>query len=107
MFSLFLTTCIAAETDEQHEHTLRKVFRRAREKNVRFNRNKIQLRMQQCKYIGHLLTSEGIRADPNKVKAISDIGSPTDAQDCIVSYLSQFVLHLADLTAPLRQLMHS
>jgi len=86
------------------------VFTRAREKNVRFNRNKIQLRVQQCKYIGHLLTPEGIRADPNKVKAISDMGSPTDAQELhrlqgMVTYLSKFVPHLADLTAPLRQLM--
>ena len=57
------------------------MFTRAREKNVRFNRNKIQLRVQHCKYIGHLLTPEGSRADPNKVKAISDMGSPTDAQE--------------------------
>jgi len=79
VFVIFDDLLIAAETDEQHEKTLRKVFIRAREKNVRFNRNKIQLRLQQCKYIGHLLTPEGIRSDPNKVKAISDMGSHTDA----------------------------
>ena len=56
------------------------------------------------------MTPEGIRADPNKVKAISDMGSPTDAQElyCLqgmVTYLSKFVPHLADLNAPLRRLM--
>ena len=76
VFVIFDDLLIAAASDGEHEQTLRKVFlfERAREKCVSFNRNKIQLRVRQCKYIGHLLTSEGICPDPDKVKAISDMG---------------------------------
>lgn len=110
VFVIFDDLLIAAASDEEHEQTLRKVFERAREKCVRFNRNKIQLRVRQCKYIGHLLTPEGICPDPDKVKAISDMAPPADAKELhrlqgMVTYLSKFVPHLADLTAPLRQLL--
>jgi len=110
VFVIFDDLLIAAASDEEHEQTLHKVFERAREKCVRFNRNKIQLRVRQCKYIGHLLTPEGICPDPDKVKAISDMGPPADAKELhrlqgMVTYLSKFVPHLADLTAPLRQLL--
>jgi len=46
VFVIFADLLIAAELDEKHELTLRKVLERAREKGVRFNRNKIQLREQ-------------------------------------------------------------
>jgi len=110
VFVIFDDLLIAAESDEQHELTLRKVLERAREKGVRINRNKIQLWVRQCKYVGHLLTPEGVSPDPDKVKAISDKDPPGDAKELhrlqgIVTYLSKFVPHLADLTAPLRQLL--
>ena len=110
VFVIFDDLLIAAESDEQHEKTLRAVFERAREKGVRFNRNKIQLRVRECKYIGHSLTPDGIRPDKDKVKAISDMRPPADAKELhrlqgMVTYLSKFVPHLADLTAPLRQLL--
>ena len=86
------------------------VFERAREKGVRFNRNKIQLHVRECRYIGHLLTVDGLRPDADKVKAISEMCPPADAKELhrlqgMVTYLSKFVPHLADLTAPLRQLL--
>ena len=110
VFVIFDDLLIAAESDEEHEQTLRKVFERAREKGVRFNRNKIQLRVRECKYIGHLLTPDGVRPDADKVKAVSEMRPPADAKELhrlqgMVTYLSKFVPHLANLTAPLRQLL--
>ena len=86
------------------------VFERARMKGVRFNKNKIQLHVRECKYIGHVLTPDGVRPDEEKVKAISDMRTPADAKELhrlqgMVTYLSKFVPYLADLTAPLRQLL--
>ena len=34
--------------------------------------------MTEVPYIGHLLTSEGIKADPNKVEAVQKMPQPTD-----------------------------
>jgi len=80
VFVIFDDLLIAAESDEQHEKALRTVFEQTREKDVRFNRNKIQLRVRECKYIGHLLTPDNVRSDEDKVKAISDMHPPADAK---------------------------
>ena len=110
VFVIFDDLLIAAESEAEHEQVLRMVFERARATGVRFNRNKIQLRVRECKYIGHTLTPEGIRPDVEKVKAIVDMTSPTDVKELhrlqgMVTYLSKFVPNLADLTAPLRHLL--
>ena len=110
VFIIFDDLLIAAESDEQHQRTLQMVFERARMKGVRFNKNKIQLRVRECKYIGHVLTPDGVRPDEEKVKAISDMRTPADGKELhrlqgMVTYMSKFVPHLADLTAPLRQLL--
>jgi len=66
--------------------------------------------VRHCKYVGHLLTPEGVSPDTDKVKAISDMDPPGDAKELhrlqgMVTYMSTFVSHRAHFTAPLRQLM--
>lgn len=46
------------------------LLERCCEKNIKLNPKKLQLRKQEVPYIGHLLTPDGLRPDPNKVKAI-------------------------------------
>ena len=62
-------------------------------------------------FIGHIATSEGIRADPNKVKAITEMPRPTDVIGVqrllgMSQYLAKFLPQLSDLTKPLRELTH-
>ena len=37
-----------------------------------------ELGMTEVPYIGHLLTSEGIKPDPKKVEAVQKVPQPTD-----------------------------
>ena len=60
-------------------------------------------------YIGHLLTSEGVRADPSKVEAILQMTKPEDVQGVrrivgMTNYLARFLPKLSDVSEPLRQL---
>lgn len=43
---------------------------RCRKLNIKLNPEKLQLRQKEVPYIGHLLTSEGLKVDPGKVTAI-------------------------------------
>ena len=43
---------------------------RCSEKNIKLNPKKLQLRKQDVPYIGHVLTPDDLKPDPNKVKAI-------------------------------------
>ena len=101
---------IAATTETEHDEILQKVMTRAKKANVKFNKDKIQYKVSSVKYMGHVVTSEGVKVDGAKVKAIVDMPSPTDRPALqrmlgMIKYLSQYIPGEATITAPLRQLL--
>ena len=67
-------------------------------------------RRKEVPYIGHLLTPDGLRPDPNKVKAIVEMPTPVDKQSLqrvlgMITYLGKFLPHLSGVTEPLRRLL--
>ena len=101
---------IASDTVSQHDDILKRVLQRAREQNIKFNKTKIQLRVPEVKYLGHLIGKTGLRPDPAKVSAISDMPPPESKPDLqrilgMVNYLGQFIPNLSQITTPLRSLL--
>ena len=95
---------------ESHDAALKHVLDRARERNIKFNRSKIQLRVDKVKYLGSIVSAEGFRPDPDKIKAIVDMPQPQNKQDLqrllgVVNYLSQYIPNMSEITAPLRSLL--
>ena len=69
------------------------------------------LKCSQVPFIGHLLTSEGLKPVPQKVQAICNMPKPEDVQGVqrfvnTVKYLSRFLEDLSDMSEPLRRLTH-
>ena len=96
---------------KDHDEKLRQFLSRCREKNIKLNAEKFQLRQQEVPYIGHLLTADGLQIDPEKVRAVSDMPPPTDVKGVqrlmgMVNYLAKFYEHLSDDCEILRQLTH-
>ena len=61
-------------------------------------------------YLGHIFTSEGLKPDPTKLAAITQIKPPNNKAELatilgMVNYLSGFTPNLAVITAPMRDLM--
>ena len=52
--------------------------------------------------MGHLLTSEDLRADPDKVTAVTEMQKTKDKQGTQQYYLSKFCPNLSDVIKPLR-----
>lgn len=103
---------IAAKTLEEHDVILRRVVERATQYNLRLNFTKCLIRQPSVPYVGHLLTSEGLKPDPRKVEAIRAMPAPTDKDGVrrflgFVTYLSKFIPDLSEEDAPLRQLLKS
>lgn len=46
---------IAAATEKEHDEILHKVMTRAKEANVKFNKDKIQYKVSSVKYMGHVV----------------------------------------------------
>ena len=59
---------------------------------IKLNTEKFRLRLSSVSYMRHLHTREGLRPDPQKVKAI------------VVNYLSRFMPNMTDMCEPLHQL---
>ena len=92
-----------------HDANLRRLLQRARESNLKLNKKKLRLRLEEVAYMGHLLTNKGLQPDPMKVKAIEALPQPSDKKSVerllgFVKYLSRFLPNLAEVVAPLRKL---
>ena len=92
-----------------HDANLKKLLQRAREMNLKLNRKKLKLRLQEVSYMGHLLTSKGLLPDPMKIQAVQALPTPEDKKAVerflgFVKYLSRFLPNLAEVVAPLRKL---
>ena len=57
-----------------------------------------------------MLTDKGLKADPKKIQAITEMAIPESAEDLrrflgVITYLEKFVPNMSQLAAPLRQLL--
>ena len=97
------------EGRQYHNKCLVKFLERAREKQLKFNSSKLRMHLRELPYIGHRLTTEGVKPDPNKVAAIRNMPEPKTPQDVRrflgkANYLSKFLPHLSQASEPLRKL---
>ena len=101
---------IAAENEDEHDQIVRRVLKRARDRNVKFNPKKFKFRVQEVKYVGNIVSAQGLRPDDEKVQAIVKMPKPQCAADLhrllgMINYLGQFIPNLSDVVAPLRSLL--
>lgn len=87
------------------------MLNRAREVNLRLNPLKCRFQLNEVSYVGHVFTSDGLKADPSKTKAISEMPVPADVPALqrflgMINYLGKFIPNYSQLTALLQQLTH-
>ena len=74
--------------------------------HITLNKAKFEYKCQSLKFIGHVLTQEGLQSDPSKVEAINKMPEPTDVSGVqrflgMVKYLAKFLPSLSEDTEPL------
>ena len=97
------------ETEIQHDGRLLTLLETARMNNLSLNPEEIQFKSTDCKFFRHRLTPEGLKPDPEKIKAIVDMKPPQSIQspqsfNGMVNYLKRFSPVLTELSEPLRRL---
>ena len=97
-------------TESEHDAKLIKVLNRAREIGLQLKSDKCKFKVQEVKYVGHILSHEGLKPDPEKTRAITDMPVPTDSQSLhrylgMITYLAKFIPRLSEIATPLRQLI--
>ena len=93
----------------EHDVRLRNIPDRFRRAKVTLN-DKCEFGVTQIKFAGHIISGDGISVDPKKLTAIINMTPPTDATGMrcfmgMVNQLAKFSSNIAELSAPLRDLL--
>ncbi len=91
----------------EHDQQLRDTLTRLQQANVTLNPKKCRFNQQSLKFLGHIVDSQGIRADSEKTTAIENMETPKSVTDLqrfmgMVNQLGKFSPNIADLAQPLR-----
>ena len=97
---------VFGQNETEHDKRLEAVFERLKQAGLTLNKEKCEFRMNQVKFLGHIVSREGIQIDPSKVKAIQDMQPPTNKKELksflgMCSYLGKFSGKIAELEKPL------
>ena len=87
---------------------LRQVFERLRKAKLKLSPKKCVLFQREVKYLGHVVSGEGISPDPGKIDAVKSWPRPTSVTEVksflgLCSYYQRFVPSFADIAHPLHQ----
>ena len=97
-------------TKEEHDHNLRAVLQKCQEFGIKLNANKMDLAQGTIRFMGHIITKDGIRVDPDKIKAIDTYPVPKNLEQLrrflgMVNYLARYMPSLRKVLHPLRNLV--
>ena len=101
---------IHGRTREEHDQNLRAALDKATESTLRLNAEKLTVGEKEVEYFGHLITADGLKPDPKKVKAIETMPPPTSKKELqtvlgMITYLAKFAPQLSETTKPMRDLL--
>ena len=80
MFSFLDDIIIFSNTLESHLQKLEKVFERLKEYNLKLKPSKCHFLKDQIKYLGHVVSQNGIHTDPDKVAAVKSWPIPKNVK---------------------------
>ena len=100
---------IFSNTAEEHLKHIQIVINRLKSAQLKLKESKCSFFKKELYYLGHLLTTEGIKSQIEKVKAIHEMRPPTNPKGVreflgMVGYYRKFINRFADAARPLTKL---
>lgn len=97
---------IFASSEEELLAITKQVLAALRKNNLTLNEEKCEYMKDKLTFLGHELTADGLNMDSTKVAAIERFREPNTTSELrsflgLATYVSTFIPHYADLTAPL------
>ncbi|XP_022797452.1 uncharacterized protein LOC111335727 [Stylophora pistillata] len=74
-----------APTQSQHDATFNKVLQRLSTASLTLNAAKCEFNMTTIKFLGHIISTQGIQPDPNKVSAVVDMLPPKNVHESYIT----------------------
>ena len=72
---------IHSTTLEEHKEHLKAIFEELRANKLYVNEKKSEFFLKEIKYLGHIISKEGIQMDPDKLRIINEWPQPTNLHE--------------------------
>ena len=100
---------IVGKSFQEHLRNLQEVLQRLREAGLKLKPSKCIFFQSSVKYLGHVVSREGVMADPDKVRKVATWPVPTSTKETqsflgFASYYRRFIRDFAEIAKPLHRL---
>lgn len=91
---------------QEHIVNLKQVFGKLRESNLKVQLDKSEFLRKEVAFLGHIITPNGIKPNPDKIKAILNYPIPKTTKEIkgflgLIGYYRKFIKNFANITKPL------
>lgn len=101
---------VHGKSEDEHNKHLKQVLQRCYNYEVKLNAGKFDYAKSEINFMGHIISKDGIKTDPEKVKAISEYPTPKCLEELrrflgMVNYVARYMPSLSHVLHPLHNLM--
>ena len=103
---------VHSENEEAHEIHLAAAMESLSAAGVKLNKEKEELRRKEIKFLGVIISGNGVRPDPEKIAAINGMNKPANIHELkrflgMVNFLGRHLKNLSTVLRPLTELLNS
>lgn len=101
---------VFSSNEAEHDVILQKVLNRIRESGLKLNKEKCHFKKKSVRYFGHVISSDGVQPDPERIRSIVDMPPPTNVTELrrvlgMFNFLGRFLPRLSTAISPLVALL--
>lgn len=101
---------VHGSSKEEHDFKLKQVMNRIEELNLKINKSKSVFGVTEVSFLGHVVSTKGIKPTHDKVQAILDLQPPKSLTELksllgMINFVGKFIPNLATLTYHMRGLL--